>query len=93
MESTTLGTENRDFDSDPELSQLLKSKEIEKYAVASFKTFGTSRMWVHESEVTTYRDLTLKEISDEDRWRGRAWILDAAKLHTAAWHRNLPSPL
>ena len=50
-------------------------------ASASFKTFGTSRIWGNESEVTSYRELTLKEISGDDRWRGRAWILDAGKLH------------
>lgn len=80
MESVKWAIEYGDFDLDPELNRLIESKEIEKYAVASFKTFGTSRIWAQESEATTYRDLILREISDEDRWRGRAWILDAGKL-------------
>ena len=72
-----------DFDQDPELNHLIESKAITRYSVASFKTFGTSRILVHEDEVATYRDLILQEIRDEDRWRGRAWILDAGKLHAA----------
>ena len=82
MESIGWAIEHGDYDLDPELNRLIESKEIEKYAVASFKTFGTSRFWPQEAEITTYRDLILREINDEDRWRGRAWILDAAKLRS-----------
>lgn len=81
MESQRWAIEHGDFDLDPELNRLIESKAIARHAVASFKTFGTSRIWVHESEVTSHRDLILGEISDNDRWRGRAWILDAGKLH------------
>jgi hypothetical protein len=80
MESARWAIEHGDYDLDPELNRLIESKEIEKYAVASFKTFGTSRIWPQEAEATTYRDLMLREIGDKDRWRGRAWILDAGKL-------------
>lgn len=81
MESELSAIETGDFDLDPVLNRLIQSKLIVNYAVASFKTFGTSRMWVHESDLTTYRDLILREINEHDRWRGRAWILDAGKLH------------
>lgn len=80
MESVRWAIEHGDFDLDPELNRLIESKEIGKYAVASFKTFGTSRIWPQEAEATSYRDLILREIGDKDRWRGRAWILDAGKL-------------
>jgi hypothetical protein len=80
MESQKWAIEHGDFDLDPYLNRLIESKEIAKYAVASFKTFGTSRIWVHEANVPSYRDLILQEISDEDRWRGRGWVLDARKL-------------
>jgi len=83
MESTGWAIEHGDFDEDQELSRLIKSKEITEYAVASFKTFGSSRFWSQSYEVPTYRDLILKEITEEDRWRGRAWILDAGKLQAA----------
>ncbi len=82
MEGQRCAIERGDFKNDPVLNQLIDSREITHYAVASFKTFGTSRMWNHESEVPSYRDLILGEIREYDRWRGRAWILDAGKMHT-----------
>jgi hypothetical protein len=81
MESQQEAIEQGDFNKDPILTQLIESKEIERYALTSFKTFGTSRVWIQESDVGSYRDLIVGEIGESDRWRGRAWILDAAKLH------------
>lgn len=75
--------EHGDFSSDAELTHLLESREIERYAIASFKTLGSSRMWVHEHDVLSYRDLMLREVNERDRWRARAWILDAKKLAQA----------
>ena len=43
--------------------------------------FGSSRFSFQESAVTTFRDLTLNEIDDDECWRGRVWIIDAEKLH------------
>lgn len=80
MESQRWAIENGDFRLDPLLNSLIETKTIERYAVACFKTFGSSRVWVHESEITTYRDLILREIGPRDRFRGRAWILDAGRL-------------
>lgn len=80
MECHPYAMEHGDFDEDPLLNPLLDSKAITRYVVASFKTLGSSRMWGHEGEVTSYRDLILKEIGEHDRWRARAWILDAGKL-------------
>ncbi|OGX50231.1 MAG: hypothetical protein A3G88_05465 [Omnitrophica WOR_2 bacterium RIFCSPLOWO2_12_FULL_63_16] len=81
-----------DFDVDPELNRLLESKAIARYAVASFKTVASSRMWVQEHDVTSYRDLILKEVGELDRrWRGRAWILDGKRLAADLAHR--PSPV
>jgi hypothetical protein len=72
------------FDGDGELNHLIESKEIEKYALASFKTFGTSRFWGQESEVISYQDLILGEIHENDRYRGRAWLIDVSKLREAS---------
>jgi hypothetical protein len=80
MESQRWAIEHGDFDLDPHLNRLIESKEIAQYAVASFKTFGTSRTWAQEADITSYRDLIAKDIRDEDRWRGRGWVLDARKL-------------
>lgn len=83
MEGSGWAIKNGDFKSDPELTHLIETKEIEHYAVSSIKAFGTSRYWVHAYDVPSFRDLVLKEVHDEDRWRGRVWILDAAKLHAS----------
>lgn len=50
---------------------------------------GTSRMWIEESDVGSCRDLVLREIGEYDRWRGRAGILDAEKLHADKSPSNL----
>ena len=55
-------------------------KDIEKIATVKFKTYGTSRIWTHEDEVPTYRDLILHEITKKDLWRGYAWLLHTDNL-------------
>ncbi|MFA5097225.1 MAG: hypothetical protein WC490_01195 [Candidatus Margulisiibacteriota bacterium] len=84
MESHEEAFTDRDFRSDPALNKLIDSRRIRDAALACFKTFGTSKNWINESEVPSYRYLILKEISDEDRWRGHAWILSVAKLRKVA---------
>jgi hypothetical protein len=74
-ETQRCAIEHGDFDSDPELNRMLESKAIKKSVVASFTTFGTSRVWINHAEVASYRDLILREIGDDDRWRGRRWVL------------------
>ncbi len=69
-----------DFANDPYLTQLFNSKEFSKYTAASFKTIATSRQWNQEEEICTYRDLIAHQISDQDRQKGYAWLLDADKL-------------
>ncbi|MDO8526986.1 MAG: hypothetical protein Q7T03_04775 [Deltaproteobacteria bacterium] len=80
IESYQEGIQNIDFDADSQLSELIRSKKIEQCAVASFKTYGSSRIWVHDSEMPTYRELILKDITPDDRWRGMAWVLDVRCL-------------
>ncbi len=72
-----------DFSDDPDLTALIEQRAIERCAAAAFRTFGTSRIWVHESEVTSFRDLILKDITAADRWRGRAWLLRASDCRRA----------
>ena len=83
MESLKEGYTNQDFRADPWLNQLMDTRLIVDCAVAWFKTFGSSRIWAHESEAPAYRDLILNEVTDEDRFRGRAWILSMAKVRGA----------
>lgn len=85
MVCDTYAMEHGDFDEDPILNRLLDTRKIWTCSIASFKTFGCSRIWVHENEVTSYQDLILRCITSEDRWRGRAWIIDAGKLHSDGW--------
>lgn len=66
---------DKEFEEDPALNELIGNREILKMAVCSFKTFASSRIWVHEAEVPTYRDLILKEVTDEDRFKGLAWLI------------------
>lgn len=80
MESQRWAIEHGDFDEDAVLTSLLRTRQIQRYALASFKTMGTSNRFVHESDVLTYRSLILREIADEDRWRSRGWILDGEKM-------------
>lgn len=69
-----------DFRNDPLLNDLIESKKIEEVALARFKTYGTSKVWALDSEMPSYRQLILKDITKEDRWRSHGWILDATKL-------------
>lgn len=65
-----------DFTEDPVLNELLETKEIEKISNAKFKTIcGSDDIWRHESDLITYMDLMLHDITDRDRFRGYAWLL------------------
>ena len=75
METQRYAIQNGDFDKDPVLNALLAKHQIEKIAVFKTPTLGVSRYYVHESEITSYRDLILRQITAEDRWRGHAWVL------------------
>jgi hypothetical protein len=93
MESEAWAIEHGDYNLDPQLNYLIESKLIEKCAVTSFKTFGTSRMWGSESEVVSYLDLILGMINDRDRYRGRAWVLDASKIFALTQQKIIPPRL
>lgn len=80
MEADKWAILNGDFNLDPMLNKLLETKDIEKIATVKFKTYGTSRIWTHGNEVTSYRDLILHEITKEDLWRGHAWLLHTDDL-------------
>lgn len=82
FESYECGIKGQDFGEDPLLSKLIDTREINHFAVASLKTFGTSKIWINESEITTYRNYIVKDIEELDRWRSRTWILDGGRLHS-----------
>lgn len=70
-----------DFEKDPVLNRLLENQELEKIATVKFKTFGTSKIWLHENEVQSYLDLMLGDVTEKDRFRGYAWLLDSNDLN------------
>lgn len=80
MSSERESVREGNYDKDPILNQLLKTGQIEKRATAKFKSLGTSNIWVHESEVASYRDLILKEVTDQDRFRGYTWLIHSSQL-------------
>jgi len=82
MSSARESIREGDYTKDPVLNELLETRRIEKIATAKFKTFGSSNIWVQESEVSGYRDLILKEITNQDRFRGYAWLLHSSQLAT-----------
>ena len=63
------------FDEDPRLNAMIESRSIETNALACLPSMGSSRIWLHEAEVPSYRDLILKEITSMDLYRGKAWVL------------------
>lgn len=71
---------NGDYTRDPKLNELLTTRKIEQLATAKFKTFGSSKIWPQEADVATYMDLILKEIDENQRFKGYAWLVKAEKI-------------
>ena len=80
METEAEAIKNGDFREDPTLNLLLDNFTISNYAIAKFKTFGCSKYYVNESEVTSYRYHILKQITDRDRVLSYGWVLDLKSL-------------
>jgi hypothetical protein len=71
---------NGDLNSDTVLNKILKDDNNKNYIIKDFKTFGSSRYYVLESEVTGYRELGLQEITDYDRYLGKCRIISMKDL-------------
>ncbi|MBI4309282.1 MAG: hypothetical protein HY591_03015 [Candidatus Omnitrophica bacterium] len=67
-----------DFDDDLVLNQIIRQGKLADYAIASFKTLGSSLIWGQEEEILAYRYLMLNQFPRRDLTR--AWILDAQKI-------------
>ncbi|OGM96106.1 MAG: hypothetical protein A3B86_02120 [Candidatus Yanofskybacteria bacterium RIFCSPHIGHO2_02_FULL_38_22b] len=72
--------ENFRYTKDPILNKLLESRDIEKAATAKFKTYGSSRRWSSECEVLSYMAIVLREITEEDLYRGYGWLVRSDNL-------------
>ncbi|MDP8267056.1 MAG: hypothetical protein P9M07_09005 [Candidatus Aceula meridiana] len=73
-------TTQTDFDLDPYFNSVIRKKRLEKYAIASFKTIASSKLWSQEEEMLSYMHLVLGSVSKSDLEKGFAWILDGEKL-------------
>jgi hypothetical protein len=78
-----------DFDDDVFLNELRRKGNLKDYAVASFRTLANSRIWLHEEEILSYRDLILGHKFYQRDEAGRVWLLDAGKLR-ADFLNNIP---
>ena len=65
---------------DPLYEKLMETKEIEEIATAKFKTFGSSRLWIMDYEISSFIDLILHDITEEDILRSHAWLVDSKKF-------------
>jgi hypothetical protein len=80
FESNALIVAEGNFSKDPSLTELIESKMIADLAVASFKTFGSSKYWIFLSDDMSYRDLLFGEITEDDRFLGLGWLLTAERI-------------
>ncbi len=64
------------FKDDLNLVDLINTKKIENYAIKKFKTMSSYKFYIYDDEVLSYRAIYLNQITDEDRYKGLAWVLD-----------------
>ena len=76
METQQFAILNGDFRLDQKLNELFENKEeLERITLARIPTMATSKFYVHESEITSYRSLILKQVAKKDRWLGIARVV------------------
>ncbi len=64
------------FNEDRELVNIIESKQIEKYALKKFKTMSSYPYYIYDDEVLSYLSIYQKKITDSDRYKGLAWVLN-----------------
>ncbi len=71
-----------DFDRDIYFNELMRKGNLKDYAVVSYKTLASSRIWPQEEEILSYRYLILNQFPKEEIKQGkdRVWLLDVKKL-------------
>jgi len=79
-----------DFDSDIFLNELVIKGTLKDYAVASYRTLASSRIWPHEEEILSYRYLILDHFRDDTEEKGKVWLLDAQKIRRDVF-KNFPN--
>lgn len=69
-----------DYDRDIFLNDIIRRGVLKDYAVASFDALPSSRIWLHEEEVLSYRALMLGHFKAMDPQKTKVWLLDPKKL-------------
>jgi len=80
-----------DFDRDMFLNQIHENDLWDEFAIASVKTLASSRIWLYEEEIFSYRKLILGHRLPADGPLTKAWLLDGKKLF-AQKDRLVPPP-
>ena len=70
------------FNKDPDLVDLIRTKKIEKYAIKKFITMSSYKFYIYDDEVLSFRSIYLNQIKDEDRYKGHGWAIDLDSLWT-----------
>ena len=65
-----------DFKADKILNYLIKHNLMNKCSIIKLPTFGTSKFYVLESEITSFRDLILKDINIKDIKLSFLYVID-----------------
>ena len=79
VETDKFAIKNGDLTNDKQIQLLIKNKTLDKKSLITFKTFASSKIYVLESEVTSFRDLVLKDITNYDRWLGLSRVFKLRK--------------
>ena len=79
LETDKSAIKEGDLLQDPTILKLVEEKQLDKKSLKNFKTFASSKIFILESEVLSFRDLCLKDVKDFDRWLGLCRIFKLKK--------------
>ncbi len=69
-----------DFDRDDLLNEIVAQGRLRDYAVLDRKTIASSRVWLHEEEILSYRKLMLGHALPVEDFRSHVLLLDGAAI-------------
>ena len=80
METERYAIKYGDFKKDKALNKLELNGHLSKMILAKFKSMGSSKFYVAESEITGYREFCLNEITSADRNLALSYVIDLKKV-------------
>ena len=69
-----------DFDKDDLLNEIVAQGRLSEYAVLDQRTIASSRVWLHEEEILSYRTLMLRHALPVEDIRSHVLLLDGTKI-------------